>query len=323
MNEDPRLQFDFYLRSRTEQELMKRAEVLLKAIKREGKQQQQQQQQQQQEEKTHVSQWEEEKASLQRDYESLTEAEAKLAEEVKQIDDRIEELQAKVREAHEAQEVQMNQAAIASSDALAREKRKEKPSLRELSLSAPHLFQLVPFLDTLIAGVIGSLQEIVTFLHFQMPFLSYKQLKGFVSAVTQKKGRSTFTLIDSLYDKEKDCVKLDGELEIPAEIRAKCEELGRAARSSSRGVFNAKAWVQAQEVRSLAIRNRLIEFVESHSPVRFEQLTSEEVLKELQLSASEVRLHAHAVLCAVEEVGEEWSMEPRMGSKCGNQRETV
>ena len=153
MNEDPRLQFDFYLRSRTEQELMKRAEVLLKAIKREGKQQQQQQQQQQQEEKTHLSQWEEEKASLQRDYESLTEAEAKLAEEVKQIDSRIAELQAKVRQAHEAQAMQMKQAAMASPDALAREKPKEKPRLRELSLSAPQLFQLVPFLDTLIAGV--------------------------------------------------------------------------------------------------------------------------------------------------------------------------
>lgn len=309
MNEDPRLQFDFYLRSRTEQELMKRAEVLLKAIKREGKQQQhqqQQQQQQQQEEKTHLSQWEEEKASLQRDYESLTEAEAKLAEEVKQIDSRIAELQAKVRQAHEAQEMQMKQAAMASPDALAREKQKEKPSLRELSLSAPQLFQLVPFLDTLIAGVFGSLQEITTYLHFQMPSLSYKQLRGFVSAVTQKKGRSTFTLIDSLYDKEKDCVKLDGELAIPDEIRAKCEELGQAARSTGRFVLNAKAWALEQETRSLSIRNRLIEFVESHKPVRFEQLTSEEALKELQLSASEVQMHVYAVLCVVDEVEEAW-----------------
>ena len=243
---------------------------------------------------------------MQRDYESLTEAEAKLAEEVKQIDSRIAELQAKVRQAHEAQAMQMKQAAMASPDALAREKPKEKPSLRELSLSAPQLFQLVPFLDTLIAGVFGSLQEITTYLHFQMPSLSYKQLRGFVSAVTQKKGRSTFTLIDSLYDKEKDCVKLDGELAIPDEIRAKCEELGQAARSTGRFVLNAKAWALEQETRSLSIRNRLIEFVESHKPVRFEQLTSEEALKELQLSASEVQMHVYAVLCVVDEVEEAW-----------------
>ena len=168
------------------------------------------------------------------------------------------------------------------------------------------LFHLVPFLDTLIAGVFGSLQEITTYLHFQMPSLSYKQLRGFVSAVTQKKGRSTFTLIDSLYDKEKDCVKLDGELAIPDEIRAKCEELGQAARSKGRFVLNAKAWALEQETRSLSIRNRLIEFVESHKPVRFEQLISEEALKELQLSASEVQLHVYAVLCVVDEVEEAW-----------------
>ena len=241
---------------------------------------------------------------MQQEYDRLTEIEAKLSEKVKQIDDRITELQSKVKQAHEEQEVQMNQVAMASSEALAKERRKEKPSLRELGLSAAHLLQLIPFLDTLIAGVIGSLQEIVTYLHSQLPFLSYKQLKGFVSAVTQKKGRSTFTLIDSLHNKEKNCVQLDSELDVSDEIRAKCEELGLAARSSNREVLNTKTWAMAQEARSLSIRQRLIEFVESHSPVQIEQLTSEEVLNELQLPAWEVRIHAHAVLCVVEEVFE-------------------
>ena len=101
-------------------------------------------------------------------------------------------------------------------------------------------------------------------------------------------------------------MKLDGELAIPDEIRAKCEELGQASRSKGRFVLNAKAWALEQETRSLSIRNRLIEFVESHKPVRFEQLTSEEALKELQLSASEVQLHVYAVLCVVDEVEEAW-----------------
>ena len=302
---------------------MKRAEMLLKSMKREGKQQQQQQQQQQEKEKDQLLQWEEEKANLQREYESLEENEAKLSDEMKQVENRIAELQQKVQQAREEQRVEMSLTASASSDALSREGRKEKPSLKELDLSAPHLFQLVPFLDTLIAGVTGSLQEIVTYLHFKIPSLSYKQLKVFVSAVTQKKGRSTFVLSDSLHDKENNCVKLDDELEIPSEIREKCKELGLAARSSNREMLNAKAWVLEQEALSLSIRRRLVEYVESHSPVQIAQLTSEEALRELHLSASEVRLHAHAVLSTVEEVYIGGVMRTRMGNRCGNQRRRI
>lgn len=279
---------------------MKRAEVVLKSMKRDIQETTSKQQKLQQ-------QLKQEKELLETELRSIEEEETKLIEEERRIDREIISLQNRISKRAEAKK------------RLEQPRSLQKPTLQNLEITTDQLLLLVPFLDALIAGVRGSQFEIERFLHQRIPSFSHRFLKEFITVVTRKTERSMFNLVDELWDKEKDCVRLDDTLPVTDEIQKKCEELGEYARVNGRQVLDVKQWFQDQENYMANIRNQLVRYVIVHYPVQTEQITSKEALAEMHLSVGEVWSYVYSVLCIVEEVGVVVDMKCRMVSGCGDQ----
>lgn len=265
--EAPHLMYDMYLRTRSEEELMRRCETLMKALKKERGEQSAKRE-------AVKKELEKERATLLKELGSvLTESErlgkaleeargevaalqaslrkakteqqktAKLAQKQAKQAERQAERQAKQaerqaeRQAKLAEKRAERQAVLEQKQAekLAQLEQKQKQkaeakemTLRGLQLPEEAVLKLVPLLEQLRRSVRGRLGDVHTYALRLLPDLPRAVVRDTVTLVTLKNtAKGTVGLRSELVDREKGCVDLSKEMEVSARVREECEKASK------------------------------------------------------------------------------------------------
>ena len=266
----PVLCYDYYLQTRTEEELSKRAEKLLRAVKKEQTETMQRRREQLEKEETS---WKEQLAKVERQEESVK-------RRVDELTAKVEEMKRKVAEEKEAS------AKVES----------EQPTLRSLNLEKSTLMGLLPLFEELIPGMTGSRRELEVYFRQRYPKSLLRGLNEILRVVTEKAPNShgVLRLREALVDKT-GVIDLSKEMDVDEEIRAECERLARERKETS-SVVDVKAIVGEWERVEKEKRERLFAMVEETEGMTLEKLYEEESLRRMGITREEMMRLASKVL---------------------------
>lgn len=274
----PVLCYDYYLQTRTEEELSRRAEKLLRAVKKE--QTETMLRRREQLEKEEAS-WKEQLAKVERQEESVKR--------------RISELTAKVEEMKRKVEEEKETGVKVES---------EQPTLRSLNLDKKTVMGLLPLFEELIPGMVGSRRELEVYFRQRYPKPLLRGLNEILRVVTEKAPNShgVLRLREALVDKATCVIDLSKEMDVDEEIRAECERLVWE-RKVTPSVVDVKAIVGEWERVEKEKRERLFAMVEETKDMTLEKLYEEESLRKMGITREEmIRLASKALL--IDKVGE-------------------
>lgn len=251
------LQLDYYLRTRTDTELNRRAETLMKMIKKERREWKEKQLMVKRNHK-------EEKRDLEQRLKSMEEEEERVRESIRTKQKEIEMLREKMKKEKE-------------------ERMKEESQLEGLrAMRIPNslLLELLPLLEELYQGMIGNQRELETYFHTKVPLLSKRSCKDLLSLVTEKregmKGLAFLRL--SLVNSETKAIDLSGELDVDDEIRERCLELA-AKRVKSENLVDVKSIVREWQRETKERKERLLEIVNEKGEVPYTEMFSEDTIR--------------------------------------------
>ena len=301
--EAPHLMYDMYLRTRSEEELMRRCETLMKALKKERGEQSAKRE-------AVKKELEKERATLLKELGSvLTESEA-LGKALEEARGEVAALQASLREAKteqqktaklaqkqakQAERQAERQAKRAERQAVLEQKQAEKlaqleqkqkqkaeakeMTLRGLQLPEEAVLKLVPLLEQLRRSVRGRLGDVHTYALRLLPDLPRAVVRDTVTLVTLKNtAKGTVGLRSELVDREKGCVDLSKEMEVSARVREECE---KASKEPAGEMMDLRETNRKEEERLNGawqkVMQRIIESGSIAHSVLFSQATKEEL----------------------------------------------
>ena len=301
--EAPHLMYDMYLRTRSEEELMRRCETLMKALKKERGEQSAKRE-------AVKKELEKERATLLKELGSvLTESET-LGKALEEARGEVAALQASLREAKTEQQktakLAQKQAKQAERQAERQAKRVERQAvleqkqaeklaqleqkqkqkaeakemtLRGLQLPEEAVLKLVPLLEQLRRSVRGRLGDVHTYALRLLPDLPRAVVRDTVTLVTLKNtAKGTVGLRSELVDREKGCVDLSKEMEVSARVREECE---KASKEPAGEMMDLRETNRKEEERLNGawqkVMQRIIESGSIANSVLFSQATKEEL----------------------------------------------
>ena len=295
--------YDMYLRTRSEEELMRRCETLMKALKKERGEQSAKRE-------AVKKELEKERATLLKELGSvLTESET-LGKALEEARGEVAALQASLREAKTEQQktakLAQKQAKLAERQAERQAKRVERQAvleqkqaeklaqleqkqkqkaeakemtLRGLQLPEQAVLKLVPLLEQLRRSVRGRLGDVHTYALRLLPDLPRAVVRDTVTLVTLKNtAKGTVGLRSELVDREKGCVDLSKEMEVSARVREECE---KASKEPAGEMMDLRETNRKEEERLNGawqkVMQRIIESGSIANSVLFSQATKEEL----------------------------------------------
>lgn len=312
--EAPHLMYDMYLRTRSEEELMRRCETLMKALKKErGEQSAKREAVKKELEKERATLLKElgnvlteserlgkaleeargEVAALQaslREAKTEQQKTAKLAQKQAKLAERQAERQAKrverqaVLEQKRAERQAVLEQKQAEKLAQLEQKQKQKAEAKEMTLRGLQLpeeavLKLVPLLEQLRRSVRGRLGDVHTYALRLLPDLPRAVVRDAVTLVTLKNtAKGTVGLRSELVDRERGCVDLSKEMEVSARVREECE---KASKEPAGEMMDLRETNRKEEERLNGawqkVMQRIIESGSITHSVLFSQATKEEL----------------------------------------------
>ena len=319
---NPILQYDYYLRTRSDNELSKRTEVVLKAAKRE---QSEHAPSRERLRNIHADQIKRLEKDIEESKQQERDTEAQLEYLHAKYNSLMEKIQAQ-------QEVIMRNASASSASVtsyLEMEMEMEtKPQeggvndqpttgisgtengdvqptrLGMLKLPPSTIASLLPLLYELKRGMTGSIQEIVTYFRHFLPSMKVRTISSVVNVVTEKRLllNGMYFLRSSLINFDTQMVDLSKEMDVTEEIRQCCqtlreeeEQLERENEGKAPSV-NVKAIVKEWKEKETKWKERLVELLTPLCPISLDQLESDEMLQKLELSKEELGMVKDRVL---------------------------
>lgn len=277
----PVLCYDYFLQTRTEEELSKRAEKLLRAVKKE-----------QTETATRRSE------QLAKEKANWKEGLAIVEKQEAAVKRRIEELTKKVEE--------MKKTVDAEKEKEKEKKTNEQQALRGLNLDRSTLIGLLPLLEELVPGMTGSRRELEVYFRQRYPKPLLRGLSEILRVVTEKdpERHGVLRLRESLVDKATGVMDLSKEVDVDEEMRAECERLARERKQTT--PVDVKAIVGEWERKEKEKREKLFALVEGTEGMTLEKLYEEENLRKVGVTRDEmVRLASKMLI--LDKVGvERW-----------------
>lgn len=301
--EAPHLMYDMYLRTRSEEELMRRCETLMKALKKERGEQSAKRE-------AVKKELEKERATLLKELGSVLTESERLGKALEEARGEVAALQASLREAKTEQQktakLAQKQAKQAERQAERQAKRVERQAvleqkqaeklaqleqkqkqkaeakemtLRGLQLPEEAVLKLVPLLEQLRRSVRGRLGDVHTYALRLLPDLPRAVVRDAVTLVTLKNtAKGTVGLRSELVDREKGCVDLSKEMEVSARVREECE---KASKEPAGEMMDLRETNRKEEERLNGawekVMQRIIESGSIANSVLFSQATKEEL----------------------------------------------
>ena len=319
---NPVLQYDYYLRTRSDNELSKRAEIVLKAAKRE---QSEHALIRERLRKMHTIQIEKLRGSVEQTKQQEQEYEAQL----KYLNTKYNSLMEKIQAQQEAMmrntstspssmkryvDIDMNvqkqiqeggvdgQLMTESSGVGNREIQPTR--LDMLILPTSTIIRLLPLLYELKRGMMGNLQEIITYFRHFLPSMKVRTINNVVNVVTEKQMplNGIYFLRSSLINFDTQMVDLSKEMRVTEEIRQACQALREKEEQLEREEgeeappVNVKAIVKEWKEKETKWKERMVELYTPLCPISLEQLESEEMLQKLDISKEELGMVKDRVL---------------------------
>ena len=301
--EAPHLMYDMYLRTRSEEELMRRCETLMKALKKERCEQSAKRE-------AVKKELEKERATLLKELGNVLTESERLGKALEEARGEVAALQASLREAKTEQQktakLAQKQAKLAERQAERQAKRAERQAvleqkqaeklaqleqkqkqkaeakemtLRGLQLPEEAVLKLVPLLEQLRRSVRGRLGDVHTYALRLLPDLPRAVVRDAVTLVTLKNtAKGTVGLRSELVDREKGCVDLSKEMEVSARVREECE---KASKEPAGEMMDLRETNRKEEERLNGawekVMQRIIESGSIANSVLFSQATKEEL----------------------------------------------
>lgn len=301
--EAPHLMYDMYLRTRSEEELMRRCETLMKALKKERGEQSAKRE-------AVKKELEKERATLLKELGNVLTESERLGKALEEARGEVAALQASLREAKTEQQktakLAQKQAKLAERQAERQAKRAERQAvleqkqaeklaqleqkqkqkaeakemtLRGLQLPEEAVLKLVPLLEQLRRSVRGRLGDVHTYALRLLPDLPRAVVRDTVTLVTLKNtAKGTVGLRSELVDREKGCVDLSKEMEVSARVREECE---KASKEPAGEMMDLRETNRKEEERLNGawekVMQRIIESGSIANSVLFSQATKEEL----------------------------------------------
>ena len=301
--EAPHLMYDMYLRTRSEEELMRRCETLMKALKKERGEQSAKRE-------AVKKELEKERATLLKELGSVLTESERLGKALEEARGEVAALQASLREAKTEQQktakLAQKQAKQAERQAERQAKRVERQAvleqkqaeklaqleqkqkqkaeakemtLRGLQLPEEAVLKLVPLLEQLRRSVRGRLGDVHTYALRLLPDLPRAVVRDAVTLVTLKNtAKGTVGLRSELVDRERRCVDLSKEMEVSARVREECE---KASKEPAGEMMDLRETNRKEEERLNGawekVMQRIIESGSITHSVLFSQATKEEL----------------------------------------------
>lgn len=301
--EAPHLMYDMYLRTRSEEELMRRCETLMKALKKERGEQSAKRE-------AVKKELEKERATLLKELGNVLTESERLGKALEEARGEVAALQASLREAKTEQQktakLAQKQAKLAERQAERQAKRAERQAvleqkqaeklaqleqkqkqkaeakemtLRGLQLPEEAVLKLVPLLEQLRRSVRGRLGDVHTYALRLLPDLPRAVVRDAVTLVTLKNtAKGTVGLRSELVDREKGCVDLSKEMEVSARVREECE---KASKEPAGEMMDLRETNRKEEERLNGawqkVMQRIIESGSITHSVLFSQATKEEL----------------------------------------------
>lgn len=294
--EAPHLMYDMYLRTRSEEELMRRCETLMKALKKERGEQSAKRE-------AVKKELEKERATLLKELGNVLTESERLGKALEEARGEVAALQASLREAKteqqktaklaerqaERQAKRVERQAVleqkqAEKLAQLEQKQKQKAEAKEMTLRGLQLpeeavLKLVPLLEQLRRSVRGRLGDVHTYALRLLPDLPRAVVRDAVTLVTLKNtAKGTVGLRSELVDREKGCVDLSKEMEVSARVREECE---KASKEPAGEMMDLRETNRKEEERLNGawqkVMQRIIESGSITHSVLFSQATKEEL----------------------------------------------
>ena len=301
--EAPHLMYDMYLRTRSEEELMRRCETLMKALKKERGEQSAKRE-------AVKKELEKERATLLKELSNVLTESERLGKALEEARGEVAALQASLREAKTEQQktakLAQKQAKLAERQAEKQAKRVERQAvleqkqaeklaqleqkqkqkaeakemtLRGLQLPEEAVLKLVPLLEQLRRSVRGRLGDVHTYALRLLPNLPRAVVRDAVTLVTLKNtAKGTVGLRSELVDREKGCVDLSKEMEVSARVQEECE---KASKEPAGEMMDLRETNRKEEERlngaGEKVMQRIIESGSIANSVLFSQATKEEL----------------------------------------------
>lgn len=301
--EAPHLMYDMYLRTRSEEELMRRCETLMKALKKERGEQSAKRE-------AVKKELEKERATLLKELGSVLTESERLGKALEEARGEVAALQASLREVKTEQQktakLAQKQAKLAERQAERQAKRVERQAvleqkqaeklaqleqkqkqkaeakemtLRGLQLPEEAVLKLVPLLEQLRRSVRGRLGDVHTYALRLLPDLPRAVVRDAVTLVTLKNtAKGTVGLRSELVDRERGCVDLSKEMEVSARVREECE---KASKEPAGEMMDLRETNRKEEERLNGawekVMQRIIESGSIAHSVLFSQATKEEL----------------------------------------------
>lgn len=295
--------YDMYLRTRSEEELMRRCETLMKALKKERCEQSAKRE-------AVKKELEKERATLLKELGNVLTESERLGKALEEARGEVAALQASLREAKTEQQktakLAQKQAKQAERQAERQAKRVERQAvleqkqaeklaqleqkqkqkaeakemtLRGLQLPEEAVLKLVPLLEQLRRSVRGRLGDVHTYALRLLPDLPRAVVRDAVTLVTLKNtAKGTVGLRSELVDREKGCVDLSKEMEVSARVREECE---KASKEPAGEMMDLRETNRKEEERLNGawekVMQRIIESGSIANSVLFSQATKEEL----------------------------------------------
>lgn len=312
--EAPHLMYDMYLRTRSEEELMRRCETLMKALKKERGEQSAKRE-------AVKKELEKERATLLKELGNVLTESERLGKALEEARGEVAALQASLREAKTEQQKTAKlaqkqaklaerqaerQAKLAERQAVLEQKRAERQAvleqkqaeklaqleqkqkqkaeakemtLRGLQLPEEAVLKLVPLLEQLRRSVRGRLGDVHTYALRLLPDMPRAVVRDAVTLVTLKNtAKGTVGLRSELVDRERRCVDLSKEMEVSARVREECE---KASKEPAGEMMDLRETNRKEEERLNGawqkVMQRIIESGSITHSVLFSQATKEEL----------------------------------------------
>lgn len=312
--EAPHLMYDMYLRTRSEEELMRRCETLMKALKKERGEQSAKRE-------AVKKELEKERATLLKELGNVLTESERLGKALEEARGEVAALQASLREAKteqqktaklaqkqakQAERQAERQAKRVERQAVLEQKRAERQAvleqkqaeklaqleqkqkqkaeakemtLRGLQLPEQAVLKLVPLLEQLRRSVRGRLGDVHTYALRLLPDLPRAVVRDAVTLVTLKNtAKGTVGLRSELVDRERRCVDLSKEMEVSARVREECE---KASKEPAGEMMDLRETNRKEEERLNGawekVMQRIIESGSIANSVLFSQATKEEL----------------------------------------------
>lgn len=302
---NPVLQFDYYLRTRSDSELSRRVESLLKTAKKEHGERKTKQEALQKAQKKERAKLEKSLAQVEQEEAHLRNQLALLNTQRTSLIERIKQSQLSAVTPSPANVVVVNR--MDKTDKMGKTSAnkqntptKAKPQhLSELDVSLEMLLEMLPLFYELKRGMLGTQHDLEVYFRYHVPSLTIRIFKGIASLVLEKRHHQTdpFFLKSSFIDPETLAVDFSKELEYE-EDRDLFYRRSRELREKEKGLeekagealppVQVKAIVAGWEREENERRERLLAMMPSSGLISMEQLMSGEMLQAMGVSSEEM-----------------------------------